>query len=100
MSPKSDIWSLGCILHLLVYGETPFQGISNPSVKMSAIMKGVTFFPPIPPDFASTSVLSVLELCLQKDPKQRPTASELLTHPFLRGEKCEVKSEKVLHAVR
>jgi len=37
ISTKSDVWSLGCILYLLLYQKTPFGHIRNINAKMSAI---------------------------------------------------------------
>lgn len=38
ISPKSDVWSLGCILYLLLYKKTPFAHIKNIYAKMQAII--------------------------------------------------------------
>ncbi|KAH8310677.1 hypothetical protein KR044_002506 [Drosophila immigrans] len=37
ISTKSDVWSLGCILYLLLYQKTPFGHIRNINAKMNAI---------------------------------------------------------------
>lgn len=34
----SDVWSLGCILYLMVYGKTPFQHITNHFMKLQCIL--------------------------------------------------------------
>lgn len=38
ISTKSDVWSLGCILYLLLYKRTPFAHITNLHAKMMAIV--------------------------------------------------------------
>lgn len=37
ISTKSDVWSLGCILYLLLYQKTPFGHIKNLYTKITAI---------------------------------------------------------------
>jgi len=51
ISTKSDVWSLGCILYLLLYQKTPFGHIRNVYAKMSAITTPGTSieYPAIPP---------------------------------------------------
>jgi len=78
---KSDIWSLGVAAIEMAEGEPPYRNI-NPISAMSIIQSkpasGLT-----DPDLWSPEFNSFVTMCLQKDPKHRPTTSELLAHPFV-----------------
>ncbi|KFQ28622.1 Dual specificity protein kinase TTK, partial [Merops nubicus] len=81
ISPKSDVWSLGCILYCMTYGRTPFQHITNPINKLHAIVDPsyeIEF-----PDIAEKDLQDVLKRCLIRNPKQRISVSELLVHPYV-----------------
>ncbi|XP_012887722.1 PREDICTED: dual specificity protein kinase TTK isoform X1 [Dipodomys ordii] len=81
ISPKSDVWSLGCILYYMTYGKTPFQDIVNQIVKLQAIIdpNHEIEFPNIP----EKDLQDVLKCCLIRDPKQRISIAELLAHPYV-----------------
>ncbi|XP_077505015.1 dual specificity protein kinase monopolar spindle 1 isoform X2 [Amblyomma americanum] len=81
ISRKSDVWSLGCILHHLVLGYTPFQHIQSTAAKMTAIA-GASYVINFP-EISDPNLLDVLKKCLQRNPNQRPTIQELLDHPYL-----------------
>ncbi|SGY16192.1 BQ5605_C012g06799 [Microbotryum silenes-dioicae] len=104
----ADVWSLGCILHQMVYGRTPFAHIRDIGQKIMAIQNPNYKF-----EFAPTTtpvdergveiadlqtelieeVLETLELCLKFDPKTRATIPELLGHPFLRKPAPPIREE-------
>ncbi|MGH0158051.1 UNVERIFIED_CONTAM: hypothetical protein FKN15_067376 [Acipenser sinensis] len=81
ISPKSDVWSLGCILYCMTYGKTPFQHITNQITKLQAIIDPsyeIEF-----PDIPEKDLRDVLRRCLVRNPKERVSIDELLRHSYL-----------------
>uniref|UniRef100_A0A669BRE4 Dual specificity protein kinase TTK n=1 Tax=Oreochromis niloticus TaxID=8128 RepID=A0A669BRE4_ORENI len=81
ISPKGDVWSLGCILYCMTYGKTPFQSITNQISKLHAIIDPshkIEF-----PDISEKDLLDVLKRCLVRNPRERISIAELLEHPYL-----------------
>jgi hypothetical protein len=78
---KADIWSLGCVTIELLSGKPPWQDFEN---QLQAIMRvGLSNDIPDIPEGISAEAADFILKCVQRNPKQRPSASELLTHPFI-----------------
>jgi serine/threonine-protein kinase len=64
---SSDIWALGVVLYEMSAGTRPFKG-QTPFDLSAAILNDV---PPALPDHLPSSLLSAIERCLAKDPRDR-----------------------------
>ncbi|GAB2283144.1 Mitogen-activated protein kinase kinase kinase 3 [Dionaea muscipula] len=75
-----DIWSLGCTVLEMATSKPPWSQYAG----VAAIFKiGHSKDIPEIPNNLSKDAKSFLKLCLQRDPSLRPTAAELLGHPFV-----------------
>ncbi|KAF9569865.1 hypothetical protein CPC08DRAFT_623078 [Agrocybe pediades] len=78
-----DIWSLGCVVLEFATGKKPWSNLDNEWAIMFHI--GVaTQHPPLPePGQLSELGINFIKQCLTIDPIRRPTAVELMDHPWM-----------------
>lgn len=77
----ADIWAAGCVLFELMTGDHAFTGITRDdlfdNIKFSET--------PDTPSRYSRELKSLLVRMLEKDPRSRPTAAEIVSMPLIRN---------------
>ncbi|XP_023636756.1 mitogen-activated protein kinase kinase kinase 3 isoform X2 [Capsella rubella] len=76
----ADIWSLGCTVLEMRTGQIPYYDL-EPVQALFRIARGTL---PEIPGYLSLDVRDFILKCLKVNPDERPTAAELLSHPFVR----------------
>ncbi|XP_062077353.1 calcium and calcium/calmodulin-dependent serine/threonine-protein kinase-like isoform X2 [Humulus lupulus] len=85
ITPKTDMWSLGVILYILLSGYPPFIAQSNRQKQQMILAGDFSFYEKTWKNISSSAKLLIKSL-LTVDPEKRPSALELLDHPWVRGD--------------
>lgn len=82
--PEADIWSVGVVVFLMLAGRLPFDGATDRQIIKAVLDSEPDFNHP-----AWTGISAAAKSCvarmLVKDPRQRATVQEVLSHPWLSG---------------
>ncbi|KAK1588025.1 hypothetical protein Q3G72_019222 [Acer saccharum] len=81
--PEADIWSIGVMLYILLCGVPPFWAESEHGI-FNAILRGHVDFTTDPWPQISSPAKDLVRKMLTSDPKQRLTASQVLSHPWIK----------------
>ncbi|XP_050205072.1 mitogen-activated protein kinase kinase kinase 5-like [Mercurialis annua] len=75
-----DIWSLGCTVIEMFTGKPPWGELHGPAAMFKVLNQS-----PLIPEAMSPEAKDFLSCCFQREPAERPSASKLLEHPFVRN---------------
>ncbi|MBA0595257.1 hypothetical protein Gorai_012134, partial [Gossypium raimondii] len=86
---SADVWALGCTVIEMAAGRSPWPDVSDP---VSALYR-IGFSSDVPeiPTNISKLAQDFLSKCLRRDPADRWSATQLLSHDFLAESKFPVK---------
>ncbi|KAL6849001.1 hypothetical protein ACP4OV_021584 [Aristida adscensionis] len=89
--PAADVWALGCTVVEMATGRAPWSYMDDVLAAVHRI--GYTDAVPEVPKWLSAEAQDFLGSCFARRPSDRPTAAQLLEHPFLASSGCDAAPE-------
>ncbi|XP_065269828.1 mitogen-activated protein kinase kinase kinase 19 [Emys orbicularis] len=80
---KSDIWSIGCTVFEMAMGKPPLASMDRLAA-MFYIGAHRGLMPSLPDHFSGKAA-DFVHVCLTRNQHERPSALQLLQHPFMKG---------------
>ncbi|XP_034594719.1 mitogen-activated protein kinase kinase kinase 18-like [Setaria viridis] len=79
--PAADVWALACTVIEMATGAAPWSDTEN----VYAAVHKIAYTDAVPelPAWLSYEAKDFLRMCLERNPRHRPTATQLLDHPFI-----------------
>nr|CAD7266076.1 unnamed protein product [Timema shepardi] len=81
-----DLWSVGVVMYIMLCGYEPFWDDAGEIGMCKRVVEGEFEFSSPWWDDISDSAKDLISQLLQLEPSSRPTASEALEHPWVKGE--------------
>ena len=82
ISNAADVWSFGCTLIEMLRAGSPYEEEKEQRGFNGVMKMALSKVSPSPPKGISPQLESLIRSCLQWERKDRPSAKELLLHPF------------------
>jgi len=100
LTPASDVYALGGILYMVLFGHHPYESLSAKEV-LALVRKGPPPFPPAP--WAPLHLVTICRKALNLDPEQRyPDASGLAAEidAWVEGARNRERAQAMVQAVK
>lgn len=80
---KCDLWSIGCILYVMLTGFPPFGGAEDAET-LAKVSRGKYSLETLEECELSPACIDLVQKLLVFDPKERISAAEALKHPWIK----------------